>query len=206
MELHPVKFGRKGYRKEYLKSEEWGILREKILRKCDYKCEKCGNRAGDVHHMDYRILGIPGLATKDFLIALCRPCHDLVEEAVRIELIPSPHHRGHINLETEKSLAKRKRKLKTKKTWDSWMVKTTANANEWQKVAICAVMKRPVPESFSEWIGIELSPEMRRRVHVICGHKGRTYAKDHDKFRGWRAENPLGKTFKRVIRERQKRG
>lgn len=43
-------------------------------------CEKCGRRAVDIHHIDAR--GMGGSSEKDYienLMALCRSCHDDIE-------------------------------------------------------------------------------------------------------------------------------
>jgi 5-methylcytosine-specific restriction endonuclease McrA len=38
---------------KYLKSEKWQSLRDRVLRRADYRCEYCGAPATQVHHKKY---------------------------------------------------------------------------------------------------------------------------------------------------------
>lgn len=74
-ELHFNK--RKTQYNEYiLNSEEWKILREKILKRDNYLCQGClTNTATQVHHHNYKNF------TKELcfeLISVCKPCHDKI--------------------------------------------------------------------------------------------------------------------------------
>lgn len=91
-----VRFGRKWYRKEYLKSETWKRIRLGALKRANHTCEKCGSKATDIHHMDYSCIGKYVHDLSWFLIALCRPCHELVERAKELHVIPFTHQRKHI--------------------------------------------------------------------------------------------------------------
>lgn len=60
---------------EYLQTDHWREMREKILVRAKYQCECCGtyDRAGlDIHHLNYDRLGAERL---DDLLALCNTCH-----------------------------------------------------------------------------------------------------------------------------------
>lgn len=59
--------------REYLKSATWKDIREEILKRDDYKCQKCGNTGYDVHHKTYKNWGNEKL---EDLITLCRTCHE----------------------------------------------------------------------------------------------------------------------------------
>lgn len=97
-EQNIVKYGRSLYRNEYLKSDEWKRLRSSVLRQDKNTCFKCNKKATDVHHMDYSILGThPNDFTK-YLVSLCRDCHDKVELAKKLNLLPKTHTRSHIRL------------------------------------------------------------------------------------------------------------
>ena len=62
----------KGYI-DYLKSEEWKVLREKILTRDNFICQKCKHeKATSVHHLTYKRLGRELL---EDLISVCRSCH-----------------------------------------------------------------------------------------------------------------------------------
>lgn len=57
----------------YLNSEEWKLLRLKILLKNNYKCKYCGGKATQVHHLNY-----DSLHTKyeeNVCVPLCELCH-----------------------------------------------------------------------------------------------------------------------------------
>jgi hypothetical protein len=70
------KLGYSSYQ-QYLKSEDWSVIRSKKLSKCPL-CLLCGKAANQVHHMDYSIPVILGL--KMFrLVALCDTCHEGIE-------------------------------------------------------------------------------------------------------------------------------
>lgn len=73
---------RRCWYREYLKSGHWERLRERILRRSNWKCERCGERAGysmkgnkiglQVHHLSYERVGYEH---DDDLIVLCFACH-----------------------------------------------------------------------------------------------------------------------------------
>ena len=77
--MYKVKYNRNEYRKEYLQSEEWKLLRSQILdSKCDCQC--CKNaKATDVHHLIYR--NIVDVKITD-LLPVCRNCHKLIHQAI----------------------------------------------------------------------------------------------------------------------------
>lgn len=76
---YKVKYTRKEYREEYLKSEEWNNLRNTILGTSP-DCQCCGKKATDVHHMIYR--NIVDIKITD-LIPVCRECHDYIHQAIK---------------------------------------------------------------------------------------------------------------------------
>ena len=58
---------------QHLKSEEWRVRRQLVLRRARNLCEKCGKRrARQVHHLTYERLGDEKL---EDLEAVCAPCH-----------------------------------------------------------------------------------------------------------------------------------
>jgi 5-methylcytosine-specific restriction endonuclease McrA len=60
----------------YLCSKHWRTLREKRLKKDDYRCSKCGFPYRlQVHHRTYKRLGRERLTD---IITLCRRCHEEV--------------------------------------------------------------------------------------------------------------------------------
>jgi len=62
---------------EYLKSDLWESIRNKVLKLEGYKCCVCGKKANQVHHRT----SLSGLAGKNLqsLRAVCQHCHYLAE-------------------------------------------------------------------------------------------------------------------------------
>lgn len=59
-------------RLEYYRSPEWKEKRNKIMQRDNYTCQVCGDKATDVHHLNYNNL----FDEWDIeLVALCRHCH-----------------------------------------------------------------------------------------------------------------------------------
>lgn len=58
---------------EYIKSKEWQETRQRIFKRDNYKCQKCGTAKNlSVHHITYENLG----EEKDAdLVTLCESCH-----------------------------------------------------------------------------------------------------------------------------------
>lgn len=64
--------------REKLKDPRWQRKRERILDRCEYKCEECGSASGlEVHHCYYRYGREPWQYPDTALLALCRECHKL---------------------------------------------------------------------------------------------------------------------------------
>lgn len=78
-----VKYTRKEYREEYLKSDEWINLRTLILEQKP-NCQCCGKCATDVHHLVYR--NIVDIKISD-LLPVCRFCHEYIHDAIKDEYI-----------------------------------------------------------------------------------------------------------------------
>ena len=57
----------------YLNSESWKDKRNKVLEKCDHKCQLCSKAEKlNVHHNNYKRIGVEKPTD---LIALCNKCH-----------------------------------------------------------------------------------------------------------------------------------
>lgn len=66
-----------GEYREYLRSEHWRALRQRMLLRAGGICQRCARSSRhygflDVHHLDYRRLGAEREAD---LVVLCRECH-----------------------------------------------------------------------------------------------------------------------------------
>lgn len=70
----------------YLMSPEWAELRNVILERDGYECQRCGATAAeavlDVHHLTYEQFGNEAY---DDLQTLCRECHEEADEERRWE-------------------------------------------------------------------------------------------------------------------------
>ena len=65
---------RKEYYREYLKSDAWQRKRYVVLKRDNWKCQYCGAKATEVHHLKYAKYQI-GKEPIDWLVSLCSPCH-----------------------------------------------------------------------------------------------------------------------------------
>lgn len=64
--------------KEKLKTKEWRNRRRQILVRDNFKCQRCGHRSihNDVHHVVYEWGCEPWEYNDEYLITLCRSCHN----------------------------------------------------------------------------------------------------------------------------------
>lgn len=58
----------------YLDSDEWRILRRRILDRDENTCQDCGDAAMQVHHLSYSWEVMAGKDDTQ-LVSLCKPCH-----------------------------------------------------------------------------------------------------------------------------------
>ena len=63
------------YRNVYLKSDAWKRKRYVVLRRDNWKCVYCGNKATQVHHKRYAKRNI-GKEPIKWLVSVCKSCHD----------------------------------------------------------------------------------------------------------------------------------
>lgn len=63
---------------EYLCSERWWKIKEKVLVAYENRCILCSSKATEVHHLSYRAKVLMG-KKMDQLVPLCRSCHVKVE-------------------------------------------------------------------------------------------------------------------------------
>jgi uncharacterized protein YgiM (DUF1202 family) len=64
------------YRNVYLNSEEWQRKRYVVLKRDGWKCVYCGDKATEIHHKRYARKNI-GNEPIEWLVAICRSCHDM---------------------------------------------------------------------------------------------------------------------------------
>ena len=69
----------------YLKSSEWRKKADSRLAFDGGKCQVCGKKATEVHHLTYDRLGHEELSD---IVSLCKPCHKKAEELYEFEVTP----------------------------------------------------------------------------------------------------------------------
>jgi len=57
----------------YLKSSDWKERRKQFLEDVNYECEECGEKATQVHHLNYSCLGEE---EREDVEVLCKQCHE----------------------------------------------------------------------------------------------------------------------------------
>lgn len=65
------------YRNVYLKSEEWNRKRYVVLKRDNWKCVYCGEKATQVHHKKYARKNI-GKEPIHWLVSICKTCHESI--------------------------------------------------------------------------------------------------------------------------------
>lgn len=151
MKMQRVKYTRREYRDEYLRSEEWMKLRSKVISERTV-CAKCKVRpATQVHHTRYR--NIVNVHPHD-LLPLCNECHELVHVALDIGLLPDNHSRQmalEIRAETvENRLKYRRNKIQIPLDLLHEIVALPPDGKKF----VCGILKRLPPSDFLQWQGL----------------------------------------------------
>ena len=63
------------YRNVYLKSEAWQRKRYVVMKRDNWRCVYCGEKATEVHHKRYAKYNI-GKEPIDWLVSICKACHE----------------------------------------------------------------------------------------------------------------------------------
>ncbi len=205
--LAPVKFGRNYYRSVYLKSDEWEIIRGKILRKAEWKCERCGKAATDAHHMDYRVIGIPAMSDRRFIVAVCRPCHDLLHDAISLKLIPPTHTREHLKWLTQEMVKIAKKTAREKMEWTHDLTRSVSRISVHRQRLVCGIVKMLHPQDFKKWEGMKLTKSDHDKITEICHPRLRLEREDKiwDRFRKVNRKIGAKYEFKHAVQVRKYR-
>lgn len=67
------------YRNVYLKSDAWKRKRYVVLKRDNWRCVYCGERATQVHHKKYAKRNI-GKEPIKWLVSICKLCHDNIHK------------------------------------------------------------------------------------------------------------------------------
>ena len=137
---------------EYLKSDDWKKLRQKILRKHPVCCV-CDSMASQVHHWDYGDDVMLGIGP-EFLLPICDKCHGDIEfdgnekrtleqtqEVLRHKLKPNFAHRLHWGLRNRKRRQMRKKPKPHKPKWFTLFLGTRClrmkpNTSQWLEYVV----------------------------------------------------------------------
>jgi len=65
--------------REFLDSEDWQKMRNKVMARDKHTCQICGAKATEVHHKAYTTRRYH-LENLDNLIAICRKCHENIHK------------------------------------------------------------------------------------------------------------------------------
>jgi len=68
----------------YINSDDWRLIRNKVMYLAHGKCSRCGGKADHVHHKQYNTLGFE---STDELEAVCDPCHRKIHSIYGIKII-----------------------------------------------------------------------------------------------------------------------
>lgn len=77
-----------GPRPDFYQSQYWNLVKEAVFISRGFKCCRCGTQATQVHHFNYDFVGEDHFHPET-LVAICRPCHGLVEYARNAESLVS---------------------------------------------------------------------------------------------------------------------
>ena len=146
-----VKYSRREYREEYLKSDEWKILRNSIIDKSP-TCEKCNRRSSrDVHHCNYR--NIIDVRHSD-LMAVCRECHEEIEAAKKLRIIAKNHTKNQakeISIELINSFKLEKMEITQE------IIPMFLSAERHSLQLICGILKIRMQDDWRNLVGLKLT-------------------------------------------------
>ena len=66
---------KKYYNEDYLQSDDWKRKRYVVLKRDNWTCVHCGQRATQVHHKRYARRNI-GKEPIEWLVSVCKDCHE----------------------------------------------------------------------------------------------------------------------------------
>lgn len=140
------KYTRGEYRSEFLKSSTWGFVREKYFQ--DGLCQKCGSeKATDLHHCNY-FTNLNSETSRRSLMSLCRKCHQQVEKAKRLGLLPVNHFSKDVMKLNFNSIFPKKKRIPK-----SWIEIIQGKSINDQRI-VAGIIKMKVPNSWEEYSSI----------------------------------------------------
>lgn len=77
-----------GPRPDFYRSQYWKLVQDAVLTSKAFRCCRCSGAANLVHHVNYRHVGEDHFHPET-MVAICRPCHGLVEYARKAESLIS---------------------------------------------------------------------------------------------------------------------
>ncbi len=96
---------------DYLKSDLWRRTRTRVLWRDNRKCQLCGRKATQAHHLSYHIEVLAGDNLKP-IMAMCRQCHKEIEfdESGRKRVLHEANHEIKCRIAEEEARKARRRK------------------------------------------------------------------------------------------------
>ena len=70
---------RKEYYRQYLKTDAWKRKRYVVLKRDNWTCQYCGDKATEVHHKKYARRNI-GKEPIKWVVSICKNCHQEIHK------------------------------------------------------------------------------------------------------------------------------
>jgi hypothetical protein len=167
--MNRVKYTRREYREEYLRSDEWRTLRAKVIGRGTI-CHKCRTApATDVHHTCYR--NIVDVRPFD-LVPLCRTCHNAVERAIKLFVLPKRHNRHMIKHLDLSKITKVDSYKKTKRPMSEALAGKVSRLSPDGRKIVCGIIKRLPPNDWMSMATFRITGAQRDHILWAIRHFG----------------------------------
>jgi 5-methylcytosine-specific restriction endonuclease McrA len=170
-DIPQFKMTRAEYRNEYLQSPEWKALRQSFLKNKDGLCEKCCNQGNDVHHTKY-LFNLTDSEQKQRLMLLCRPCHNLVHDAMKYNYLWFPHQKEDVLNLDEKKIKEKVSYMRKKHLVSMMLIGDIVKNNTVHGINLaCGVLKLPRSVFYSIPPNLKATGEQIERLKWIAKTK-----------------------------------
>lgn len=124
------------------------------------------NNSTDVHHCDYKnIYDVNGTD----VLALCRPCHEIIEHAKRVGLLKSKHHpKEAIHVTKNKISGHTSKNHVLSKKLVHWI----SIRNIVTQRLVCGVLKILPPKDWHDLEGVKVRQSQFFKIISLCKGKG----------------------------------
>lgn len=195
-DIPQFKMTRNEYRNEYLKSQEWKILRQSFLKNKDGLCEKCRKPGKDVHHTKY-LFNLNEFEQKQRLMLLCRPCHNLIHAAIKHGLLWFPHKKEDVLNLNAKKISEKIKELNKKQLVSMMLISDIVRNNTMHGINMaCGVLKITQSAFCSIPSNLMATVDQIRKLKWI--------AKTKPTPDGWKYKKPNNQAPKKSKKEKEK--